>query len=385
MARSEIRRNSVLRMAERTLSCPTAPYREGEVISWVREFAAERPHLRLREDPDGNLELRRVGVRASRSPLVLAAHMDHPGFRAVRSTKRRGGGNRVEALFLGGVPLASFAGSRARFYTPDGTIRARVEKARLDPRSGEKRVVLSAARAVPRGAYGIWDLPLFRFTRRRDLIEACAVDDLAGLSGILCLLDAVDRIDRTRRADVRAVFTRAEEVGFVGALSIARNRRLPKASRIVAIEASMALPDAPQGGGPIVRVGDRTSVFDDPLTRAISAVGQKLAGPKGTAFAWQRKLMDGGTCESTAYQRFGYACTGMCLPLGNYHNVGREGRITPESILLSDLVGMVRFFEALVREEARPKKATRPRDPLRSRLESLHDRARKNLARSPFS
>jgi putative aminopeptidase FrvX len=369
MARSAIRPDNVLRLARRTLSCPTAPYREGEVIAWLREFSAARPHLRLREDADGNVSVRRRGVRASRAPLVLAAHMDHPGFR-------------VEADFLGGVPLSSFAGARARFFHDGEEIRARVERAALDRRSGRKRVVLRARRPVPAGAYGMWDLPAFRYSPDRDLIESRAVDDLAGLAAILSLLDAVDRIDRRRRVDVRGLFTRAEEVGFVGALSVAAGKRLPRAARIVAIEASMALPDAPQGAGPIVRVGDRTSVFDDRLTRWIAGVGARLAGPKGGRFTWQRKLMDGGTCESTAYQLFGYRCAGMCLPLGNYHNVGRGGRIAPESIRCSDLVGLVRFFEGLVREDG---PAPAAGDPLRKRLGALLARSRRDLARDPFA
>jgi endoglucanase len=194
----------------------------------------------------------------------------------------------------------------------------------------------------------------------------------------------VDRIDPQRRVDVRGQFTRAEEVGFVGALSLAKARRLPLGARIIAIEASKALPDAPQGAGPILRVGDRTSLFDDRLTRWIASVGQALAGPRGKGFRWQRKLMDGGTCESTAYQLFGYRCAGMCLPLGNYHNVGRGGRIAAESIRFSDLVGLVRFFEGLVRhadEAPRP----RARDPLRERLEKRLDAGRRDLARDPFA
>ena len=382
MARSAIRPDNVLRLARRTLSCPTAPYREGEVIAWLREFSAARPHLRLGEDADGNVSVRRRGVRASRTPLVLAAHMDHPGFRARRCAARRDGGFRVEADFLGGVPLSSFAGARARFFHDGEEIRARVERAALDRRSGRKRVVLRARRPVPTGAFGMWDLPAFRYSPDRDLIESRAVDDLAGLAAILALLDAVDRIDRRRRVDVRGLFTRAEEVGFVGALSVAAGKRLPRAARIVAIEASMALPDAPQGAGPIVRVGDRTSVFDDRLTRWISGVGARLAGPKGGRFTWQRKLMDGGTCESTAYQLFGYRCAGMCLPLGNYHNVGRGGRIAPESIRRSDLVGLVRFFEGLVRDDGRTAGAG---DPLRKRLDRLLARSRRDLARDPFA
>jgi len=92
--------------------------------------------------------------------------------------------------------------------------------------------------------------------------------------------------------------------------------------------------------------------------------------------------MDGGTCESTAYQLFGYRCAGMCLPLGNYHNVGRGGRIAPESIRRSDLVGLVRFFEGLVRDDGPTAAAG---DPLRKRLDTLLARSRRDLARDPFA
>lgn len=382
-APSAIRRATVLRLAKRTLSRPTAPYREGEVIAWLREFAAERPHLTLTEDADGNVALARRGVRRTRTPLVLAAHMDHPGFRA-RGSRRSGASFRVDADFLGGVPLTSFAGSPARFFTDDGEIRARVERARADRRSGEKRVVLRARRPVPKGAYGMWDLTPWRYDATRDLIRSRVVDDLAGVAAALALFDAVDRIDPRRRVDVRGQFTRAEEVGFVGALAVAKAERLPPGARIIAIEASMALPDAPQGAGPILRVGDRTSIFDDGLTRWIGGVGQTLAGPRGTRFAWQRKLMDGGTCESTAYQLFGYRCAGMCLPLGNYHNVGRGGRIAAESIRFSDLLGLVRWFEGLVRHDDRAPRARR-RDPLKQRLEKRLAAGRRDLARDPFA
>ncbi|MEN8182427.1 MAG: hypothetical protein ABFS46_07820 [Myxococcota bacterium] len=374
----------VLRLAARTLSCPTAPYREGAVIAWVREFAAAQPQLALREDPDGNLELRRRGVRPSRAPLVLAAHMDHPGFRALRCRKQPGGFG-VEALFLGGVRPSFFPGARVRFFLEQGERLARVISVRRERESGELFTRLEARRPVSVGAFGMWDLPPFRRSARNpDLLVTRAADDLAGLAAILALLQTVDRLDPARKVDVRGLFTRAEEVGFVGALSVARARRLPLQARLVAIEASKALRDAPQGGGPILRVGDRTSVFDDGLTRWIAGVGQRLAASRRGGFRWQRKLMDGGTCESTAYQLYGYRCAAMCLPLGNYHNMSERGRIAAESIRLSDLVGLVRFFEGLVHHDA---DAPRPggRDPLQRRLEKRFRRSRRDLARDPFA
>jgi endoglucanase len=32
--------------------------------------------------------------------------------------------------------------------------------------------------------------------------------------------------------------------------------------------------------------------------------------------------MVGGACEATAFGVYGYIATGLCLPLGNYHNMG---------------------------------------------------------------
>ena len=51
--------------------------------------------------------------------------------------------------------------------------------------------------------------------------------------------------------------------------------------------------------GPIVRVGDRMTVFSPDLTNDISTLMTTHAAemPK---FKWQRKLMAGGACEATA-------------------------------------------------------------------------------------
>ena len=390
-SRSAVTTTRVLHIAARTMSRPAAPFREGAVIAWVREFAARNPHLMLRSDPIGNLELRRRGVRASASPLVLGAHMDHPGFRALRSKRLPGRrGFAIDALFLGGVRREYFPGARARFYVGEGdvpatTVPARVVRAQPDPKSGVLRVRLEARATVPAGSFGVWELPDFRRSRRNpDLLETRAADDLAGVAGILAVLEVVDRIDPARRVDVRGLFTRAEEVGFVGAIAAARGGRLHAGARIVAVEASKALPHAPQGAGPILRVGDRTSIFDDGLTRWLGRVATELAGRKGDRFAWQRRLMDGGTCEATAYQLYGYRCAALCVPLGNYHNMSERGRIAVESIRLSDLVGLVRFFEGMIQRDSDCPRAGAT-DPLRRRLEKRFQRGARDLARDPSS
>src|SRR4051812_30165798 len=66
----------------RLMRCPTAPYHEEIVRAEVERICAEQ-HLDFQRDEFGNLWLRHKMVTGR--PLVLAAHMDHPGFEVVRS------------------------------------------------------------------------------------------------------------------------------------------------------------------------------------------------------------------------------------------------------------------------------------------------------------
>ncbi len=382
ISRSCVSEARVLALAARTLALPTAPFLEGAVIAWLLEFAAARPHLRARVDADGNVEIGRRGVRPSAAPLVLSAHMDHPGLHAL-SCRRAGRGFRVTARFLGGVPAAAMPGAGVRLFARGVERRARVISARRRAATSETRLVLHADASIPIGALGTFDLPAFvRDRRDPDLLQGRACDDLAGVAAALALLDAIERIDPGGRVDVRGLFTRAEEVGFVGALAHARSGRLPRGACVISLEASRAFPHAPQGAGPIVRVGDRSSIFDDGLTRWMVRVAEGLAARRG-GFRWQRRLMDGGTCEATAYQQLGFRSAALCLALGNYHNLTPRGRIGAESIRLSDLVGLVRLLEALVlRHAERP--AAGGRGALAAALLRRAARRRRELARAPF-
>jgi endoglucanase len=76
------------------------------------------------------------------------------------------------------------------------------------------------------------------------------------------------------------------------------------------------LPNARIGDGPIIRIGDRATVFDRDLSNRVC-----IAAEDGE-IRHQRKLMDGGGCEATAFGTYGYRATGLCLALGNWHNRG---------------------------------------------------------------
>ena len=70
---------------------------------------------------------------------------------------------------------------------------------------------------------------------------------------------------------------------------------------------------------------------------------------RNPAFKVQRQLMEGGTCEATAFGAQGYACTGIALPLGNYHNMpDGEGGLAAEFIHRDDLSGAADLLIAAV-------------------------------------
>jgi endoglucanase len=142
------------------------------------------------------------------------------------------------------------------------------------------------------------------------------------------------------------------------------------------VETSSELPSARIGDGPILRVGDKMSVFHPAATAHCGAVAADLA-KADRKFAYQRKLMDGGTCESSAYCQFGYEATGLCMALGNYHNMdtGRK-RIAPEYVDARDLANLIKWFVALCRGRL---PYTGRDDSLRGRLNKIGARYRKVL------
>jgi hypothetical protein len=56
--------------------------------------------------------------------------------------------------------------------------------------------------------------------------------------------------------------------------------------------------------------------------------------------------MQGGTCEATAFQVYGYRTTGLCIALGNYHNCGPDETIASEYVSIEDAMGMIRLCAA---------------------------------------
>lgn len=358
----------LLRILTDLLSLPTAPFAEHAVIRYVRDFCRARLSLRFSQDADGNVLIRHG--RPARRPLVLNAHMDHPGFIALE-TARDG---TILAAFHGGVRPECFENARVRFFCQTGPVRGRVQHTALaaagTARQGLQRVAvvrLRSSRPVPPGTVGMWDFgdPILRGSR----LHARGCDDVAGVAAILAALDVIAR--EHPEARLLALLTRAEEVGFAGAIAACRRRTLPADARVVAVECSSERPDVKLGDGPVCRVGDLSTIFTPALTAWCRTVAEQLQARDAT-FTFQRKLMDGGSCEASVYGEFGYEATGVSLPLAHYHNMNRQRtRLVPESIDVGDWHKMVKWFVALATTDV---KYDGTHAAFRRRLKTLEDR-----------
>lgn len=291
------------------LAQPTAPFYEDAVRAEILMQLAQIPRVTAEQDDFGNIVARYTGC-SGHAEYAFAAHMDHPGF--------------VGEEFLGGVPL-------------------------------EYREKKPPTRDF--GAFAMWDLPAFALENGRIHSRAC--DDLIGCAAIVALFH--DLAERDAEATVYGLFTRAEEVGFVGAIQLAKSKRVPQDVTIVSLECSSEKSSGAgrMGNGPIIRVGDKTSIFDDAATTGLVRAATDAKLPH------QRCLMSGGTCESTAYQLYGYRTAALCVALGNYHNCGPDLTIAPEFVAVDDVAGMV----ALMRAAAMNESPTDPHTALRERLE----------------
>jgi len=343
-----------MKILQQLCSVPTAPFAEQHVVRYVEQFVAARPKLKLSRDRWGNLLIDLPagrGGRGGRQPrTVFTAHMDHPGFVADLTPRARlqAPYGLLHARFHGWVLPRFFRGEKVRFFNGDGSEVTGVILGYTlgTDRKVPERVTIKTKGGVERGAPGMWDQGEGRVKRGKFYSRVC--DDLAGAAGALTMLDQLAK--KPPKGPVAVLLTRAEEEGFIGAIAAAiEPKLLRKTDRIIAIESSAMQPYAPQGKGAIIRVGDRTSVFNSALSYFLTQKAEELA-KKDKTFKYQRALMPGGTCEATVYDVYGFTAGSICVALGNYHNMDTaKKRIAPEFIDVNDWNSMVKLFVHVAR------------------------------------
>lgn len=319
--------------ARRLMRHAAVPYHEDGVIGEVMAICRELK-LPATRDLAGNVMVTFRRGKPTR-PLVMAAHMDHPGFEVLRSS----GPGRWEARFLGGVGDKFFKhGLGLRLYP--GNRRATLGKRIAGPKHFE---ILSRGAGPASAEFAVWDL--IDFKTQRGLIQGRACDDLVGVSSVLAVLAGLKK--SRRHGYAVGLITRAEEVGFHGALAAVKQGLVPPEALVVSLETSQEMPPVRMGSGVIVRVGDKTSIFDTQATRFLTLVAEEV-GRTDSKFRYQRALMSGGTCEATVFQEYRHTTAALCVALGNYHNCGPRNRIAEEFVNLEDVSGMVKLLQHAV-------------------------------------
>lgn len=322
-------------LLKKLCAVPTAPFCEQRMIGAVEHFCRNRG-LSVTHDPYDNL-LVSSGSENRRPRWVFVAHMDHPGMQAL-SASRDG---EVTAAFRGHVLAKKMRRARVLFFDQDRRIRGRIIEITEDERGAATQVVVKVNGDVPDSAYGMFDLPVAVSIGEK--IISRALDDIAGVAAVLKAMVNIAKIPGSPAA---VLLTRGEESGFIGAIAAARDAKLVRKSDvIVSVECSAMQPYAPQGKGVVIRVGDKTSVFDSAATWQLTQTAEALAKHK-KRFAFQRALMPGGTCEASAFGAYGYRAAAVCLPLGNYHNMAAKG-IAAEYIHIDDWHSLVDLLTAI--------------------------------------
>ena len=348
------------------LKQPTAPFREEHVIAIVRSVL-EQARIPFFFDPIGNMVIgcrsrddyrRRIDEKSKEPLRFFIAHMDHPGFHGIRWVSN----TRLKVKWHGGSPVKHLSGSRVWLatsggYSSEGRLgRVQLLKSKHAINVAEVRVThaLKSPRPRANALYGGFKFraPLWRSGKR---LYTKAADDLVGVFAIVRTAMELYAGRRGSKAPpFLGLLTRAEEVGFIGAIGHLELGWLAKARRTVvcvSLETSRTLPGALVGHGPVVRLGDRRTTFHPDYLKVLGDVAQKTRPKKH-----QRRIMDGGTCEATAATAYGFPAIGISVPLGNYHNEGFEGGPdspasrgpAPEFVHRDDIEGMVKLCRALM-------------------------------------
>lgn len=351
----------------RILTQPSAPFREEHVYRAVSEHLRQQkvPHF---FDRAGNLvigaahlaEYKRILAKRSKEPLrVFIAHTDHPGFHGAEWTSD----TELKITWHGGSPTHHLEGARVWLADDTGVV---TEGTLVTPHMAKHgKAIETALIALPTAnlrhkhprATELYGGFAFRSAYWVDgeTVYTKAADDLVGSFAIVDTACRLWEEKSPDRANFIGLLTRGEEVGFIGCLAHLEEGHLQRAKRdviCVSLETSRMLPGAESGRGPVVRLGDKSTVFDSGALRTFIGIAMK-ALPE----AHQKRVMDGGTCEGTAATAYGLKTIAISIPLGNYHNQSFEGGPdsrgangpAPEFVHLKDVAGMLTLCREIVR------------------------------------
>ena len=343
-------------LLEDILTIPTIALEEHAIHSALAQFAQQH-NLKFQQDATGNSYITYSGGESppvGQRPLFITAHTDHPGFIVTEVN-----GNHATCEFRGGLSAEYGEAEYLCVYriAPRDVSIAAIGKAQVQTIMTQgtppwQRIRGATVLSGPEvqlevGDLLLWDITTFEISNDSDpkiLSRQC--DDLIGVVSILQTLRKLSETSSPH--SFTGLFTRAEEIGLMGASAATNSSVLPANAIVIAIETSSGAGGrAIQGDGPIIRVGDAGSIFTPKVTTWMEHVASSLA--EKTDFRYQRLLMDAGSTEATAFFRLGLDTGALCVSLGAWHNAGPNQKIVPETVSLRDTEYLVDLLSALVK------------------------------------
>ncbi len=324
-------------------SCPATSFHEERVAEFITNYLKDLG-LEANRDSFGNIIAKYENGQAMNT-MALVAHMDHPGLEIIDATS-----DAVRAKLLGGVRPEYFQKDvPVRIFSGNSRVPGLIKRYTPPEGDGLPTLELDVKGTVKTGDFGVWDID--DFEAKDGFYHLRAADDLAGCGAALGTLRELTKARAV--ASVYGVFTRAEEVGLIGATLVAREGPVPRDTIVVSLESSRELPGAQIGAGPVIRVGDARSTFHPEAEAFLLAARDKLIA-EDSSVKVQRQLMSGGTCEATAFSVFGYRATGIAFPLGNYHNMSEDDELKAEYISATDFDTGISLLVRAVHEATSP-------------------------------
>ena len=323
------------------ISQPSTPFHETLVANAIQTIVS--PYLsdrriQFHKDRFGNLILHYWNAEKTSLPtLVLASHIDHPGFDILESD-----GTRLKAQIMGGLPRGDILlKTQISVHTTDRSYSGFVSE--LDSENTDQVWFELSEPFVGdcSSSFAVPDIDRFRISGL--YLHGRAMDDLAGCAIQLAVFEEV--VKQEYPVDFMAVFTRAEEVGFIGAQGLCLSGVIPKNATVISLEASKNIPGARPEKGVVIRNGDRLFIFDPNARQLLERAAEKCQKMKINI---QQQRMDGGACEASLYLAYGYHTTAIAVPLINYHNHG-DGKVEPEAIAIYDLNSAVALLNESVK------------------------------------
>lgn len=285
-----------LREIQTAISVVAPPGREEQAIGCVRDMISRRGRLEVLQDRFGNLIVRFRRERGGQ-PLFFCAHLDHPGLVAVKVD-----GEEIRAEYRGGSATICRVGSTVNFYGANRTSNAVITS--VDTQTIVSPILmLNGKDTVEVGDVGVITTE----------VTSLACDDMAG---VCACIHALDRIDQNALAGpVRLLFTRAEEIGMIGAIGACRSGLIPAASRLIVVDARSDTNDDRIH----VSARDRSGPVNPRLVNECVRLGCALNEELPT------------TTEAGVYGAFGFDSAAVTYPISFMHNE-REGEPAAERI-----------------------------------------------------